>query len=127
KALRDSGLCDASGLIPADLMTLRTAAPNVFAVGDVALLKLADGRVHPKAGTFAEGQARAVAQEIAAKLGIKDAEPYNGRGSCYFDAGHGLATEGTIDLFAQGGPKAQMAKPSKEGLEAKKRFEAERL
>lgn len=127
QVVRDSGLCDASGLVPADVNTFHTSAPGVFAVGDVATLKLPDGRVHPKAGIFAEGQARAVAQEIVAKLGLKDAEPYAGRGICYFDVGHGEAAVGEIEVLAPGGPKAHVGKPSKEGLAAKLAFESERL
>jgi sulfide:quinone oxidoreductase len=127
KVVRDAGLCDASGLVPADLASFKTAAPGVFAVGDVALLKVPDGRVHPKAGVFAEGQARAVAQEIKAKLGLSDAEPYGGHGACFIDVGHGEAAPAEIHVLAEGGPKAKIGKATKEGLEAKKQFEAERL
>ncbi len=127
KAVRDAGLCDASGFVPVDLATMATAVEGVFAVGDVAALKLPDGRLHPKAGVFAEGQARAVASGLRAELDGTAAEPYTGRGACFVDVGHGQAAPAEMDLLGPGGPKAMIGSPSKEGLDAKRAFEAERL
>jgi sulfide:quinone oxidoreductase len=127
QVVRDAGLTDATGLVPVDLRTMQTPLPGVFAVGDVAALKLPDGRMHPKAGSFAEGQASAVAGAIAAQLEGGVPLPYAGVGTCYFDAGRGEAAPGEIEVLAEGGPRARMGAPSKEGLAAKLAFEAERL
>jgi len=127
KVVRDAGLCDGSGFVPVDLATLRTATPGVFAVGDVASLKLPDGRPHPKAGVFAEAQAAAVAQTIRSEVEGGGAGAYPARGACFVDVGRGQAAPAEMDLLAQGGPLAQIGAPSKEGLDAKAAFEAERL
>lgn len=127
KVVRDSGLCDESGFVPADLRTLRTQTSGVFAVGDVASLKLPDGRPHPKAGAFAEAQAAAVAQTIRAMVEGTEPGTYSGRAACFIDMGRGEAAAAEMDLLAEGGPKFQMGSPSKAGLAGKAAFEAERL
>jgi sulfide:quinone oxidoreductase len=127
KVVREAGLCDASGFVPVDLKTLRTATPGIFAVGDVASLKLPEGRPHPKAGVFAEAQAAAVAETIRSEVEGGGPGVYGARGACFFDVGHGQAAAADLDLLAEGGPRAHMGAPSKEGLEAKAAFEAERL
>jgi hypothetical protein len=43
------------------------------------------------------------------------------------EVGRDEAARADIDLLAEGGPRAQMEAPSKEGLDAKRAFEAERL
>jgi sulfide:quinone oxidoreductase len=127
EVVRASGLCDASGLVPVDLRTFQTSVKDVYAVGDVASIKLPDGRPHPKAGVFAEGQASAVAGAISARLEGGVALPYAGVGTCFLDVGHGEAAPAEINLLGEGGPKGKMGAPSKEGLAGKVAFEAERL
>ena len=53
---------DRGRLHPVDSATLRTRFPGVYAVGDVATAGV------PKAGVFAEGAARVVAQQLIAEL-----------------------------------------------------------
>ncbi len=50
------------GYVPVDTATLETRFPGVYAVGDVATAGV------PKAGVFAEGAARIVAQALIAKF-----------------------------------------------------------
>ena len=50
------------GWIPVDPLMLETRFPGVYAVGDVTSVGT------PKAGVFAEGQAKVVAERIAAQL-----------------------------------------------------------
>ena len=56
-----SGMTE-DGYIPVDPATLKTSYPGVYALGDVATAGV------PKAGVFAEGAARVVAQSIIAEL-----------------------------------------------------------
>ena len=56
-----SGMTE-DGYIPVDSATLETRFPGVYAVGDVATAGV------PKAGVFAEGAARIVAQTLIAEL-----------------------------------------------------------
>ncbi|MGI0150231.1 MAG: NAD(P)/FAD-dependent oxidoreductase [Thermoplasmata archaeon] len=127
KAVVNSGLTDSSGFVPVTLGTFETSEPDVYALGDVAAVKLSDGRPHPKAGVFAEAQALVVAGEITAKLGGGSPEPYTGRGICYVDSGRDEAAPAEIHVLAPGGPHASIEDPSARGLEEKRRFEAERL
>jgi len=127
KVVRDAGLADASGFVPVDLGAFRTAHDGVLVVGDTASLKLPNGNPHPKAGVFAEAQARAVASALRAEIAGGTAVPYDGKGVCFVDAGNELAAAAEADLLGPGGPRIVLRPPSSEGLEGKRRFERERF
>lgn len=128
RTVRESGLADASGFVPAELGTFKTAIENTYAVGDVASIKLPDGKPHPKAGIFAETQAMAVARRIAAEItGSGETWQYTGKGACYVDTGREEAAPAEADLLATDKPKVVLSPPSAKGLEGKKEFERERL
>ena len=92
-----SGMAE-DGYIPVDSRTLQTRFPSVYAVGDVATVGV------PKAGVFAEGAARIVAESlIATARGGEQPEGYNGRGSCYIEFGAGRV--GRVDVDFLSGPK----------------------
>ena len=57
-----------AGWIPVDRRTLKTSHDNVYAIGDVAAVSLANGKPLPKAGVFAEGEGRTVARRIADEI-----------------------------------------------------------
>jgi sulfide:quinone oxidoreductase len=96
--------------------TMETGHPGVYAVGDVASMKV------PKAGTFAEGQARVVAASIlAAVRGGPPAEPYVGRGSCYIEFGHGRVSRVDVE-FGDGGSTGTFNEPSALLAEDKRSF-----
>jgi sulfide:quinone oxidoreductase len=76
-----SGMAE-GGWIPVDPDNLKTKFPNVYAVGDVTSVGT------PKAGVFAEGAARVVAESLIAEvLGKEQPAAYSGRGSCYIEFG----------------------------------------
>lgn len=127
KVARDSGLTDASGFIPVELASFATAIRNIYAVGDVASIKLPNGNPHPKAGVFAEAQAQTVARNIKAEILGLQKEEYAGVGICYIDTGEEKAAPVEISLLGHDGPKAVLSEPSPEGLKGKRTFEAERL
>lgn len=127
RVLREAGLTDASGFVPAHLGTFETAVPNVYAVGDSAGLKLPSGSPHPKAGVLAEAQGFAVAQVITSRLHAGPAVEYRGQGICFIDDGQGRAAAMEIELMAPGGPRASIKAPTKADLDAKATFERERL
>ncbi len=92
-----SGMTE-DGYIPVDSYTLRSQFPGVYAFGDVATVGV------PKAGVFAEGAARIVAQALIADLGDADTPgPYKGQGSCYIEFGHGRV--GRVDIDFLSGPE----------------------
>jgi sulfide:quinone oxidoreductase len=62
---------------------------------------------------FAETAARAVADDIAAKLhGSGGIDPYDGRGSCYIEFGGGMVGKVDADFLSGPSPKAPFLGPS---------------
>jgi sulfide:quinone oxidoreductase len=110
RAVRDSGLVNAAGWVPADPHTLElTDTPKqnrIFAIGDVTSVPL-PGRflpdmplVMPKAGIFAERQGLVVASRIASHiLGREPGEVFDGKGFCYIEVGGGKALRGDGSFF----------------------------
>jgi sulfide:quinone oxidoreductase len=91
-----SGMTE-DGYVPVDPATLETRFPGVYAVGDVATAGV------PKAGVFAEGAARIVAQTLIARLrGGERPDPHRGRGTCYIEFGRGRV--GSVDIDFLSGP-----------------------
>ncbi|MFQ5557268.1 MAG: NAD(P)/FAD-dependent oxidoreductase [Acidimicrobiales bacterium] len=103
--VRDSGLAGESGFIPVDRSTLATSAEGVFAIGDATTIPIAGGKVLPKAGVFAHGEAEVVADRIAADLGgaAPDAT-FDGTGSCFVELGNGHAAYATGEFYPDDGP-----------------------
>jgi sulfide:quinone oxidoreductase len=92
-----SGMTE-EGWIPVNPLTLETRYPGVYAVGDVTSVGT------PKAGVFAEGAARVVAEEIIAFI-ERGEQPatYDGRGFCYIEFGGGRV--GSVEVqFLPGQP-----------------------
>jgi sulfide:quinone oxidoreductase len=83
------------GYIPVTSQTLESRFPGVYAVGDVATIGV------PKAGVFAEGAARVVAESLIASLrGGEQPGAYTGRGSCYIEFGGGQVGRVDIDFLS---------------------------
>ncbi|HEX3511151.1 MAG TPA: FAD/NAD(P)-binding oxidoreductase [Solirubrobacteraceae bacterium] len=111
-----SGMTE-EGYIPVEPATLRTRWPGVYAVGDVATAGV------PKAGVFAEGAARVVAQALLAELRDgEEPERHLGRGTCYIEFGHGRI--GSVDIDFLSGPtrSGTFNPPSAELVAQKERF-----
>lgn len=112
--LRDAGLLDASGWVPVDRESLATGHPGVYAIGDATTVTLPGGRVLPKAGVFAHGQAETVAANIAADVrGRKRPERFDGYGACFLEVGNGRAAFGSGEFFAEPQPRARLRPPAR--------------
>jgi sulfide:quinone oxidoreductase len=112
-AVRDGGLVDASGWVPVDQTTLETRHPGVFAIGDVTAIRLANGMFLPKAGVFADEQARVVSANIATEItGEGTPTQYTGRGFCYIDVGDGMAAYGSGNFYGIPAPSVTLEPPS---------------
>jgi sulfide:quinone oxidoreductase len=61
--LKDAGLTDSTGWVDVDDQTLESSFKNVFAIGDVASLNVNKDNI-PRAGVFAQMQAKVVAHNI---------------------------------------------------------------
>ena len=108
-AVRESGLTNQSGWIPADPKTLRfagvSASNRVYVIGDNSVVSL-PGRfkpdsslVMPKAGTIADSEARVAAARIAGEINGRASEAeFDGRGFCYIETGdrHAVRGEGAF-------------------------------
>jgi sulfide:quinone oxidoreductase len=107
--------------IPVNPRTLQTRYPGVYAVGDVAAVGV------PKAGVFAEGAARVVAQSLIAQIerGEQPGE-YDGLGSCYIEFGGGRVGRVDVDFLSGPKPTGTFHEPSEELVAQKQEFGASR-
>ena len=116
-----SGLC-VDGWIPVNPVTLETAYPGVYAVGDVTSVGT------PKAGVFAEGQATVVADEIIAKCRDETPPPgYDGRGICYLEFGDNQVARVDVTFVSGQVPTGTFDAPSVALKADKDRFGASRV
>jgi sulfide:quinone oxidoreductase len=116
----ESGMTE-DGYVPVSSQTLQTRYPNVFAVGDVTTAGV------PKAGVFAEGAARVVGKIlIATARGGEHPPPYDGRGSCYIEFGHGDVARVDIDFLSGPEKIGTFRAPSAALVAEKKGFGASR-
>jgi sulfide:quinone oxidoreductase len=124
----ECGLTDASGWIPVDPMTLQTRYPGVFAIGDVTAVRLSNGMFLPKAGVFADAQARVVTQIIASEIEGGAGNPlYDGKGFCYIEVGEGRAAYGGGSFYGLSGPSVSLEPPSERFLREKQDLERNAL
>jgi sulfide:quinone oxidoreductase len=115
-----SGMTE-DGYIPVDFATLQTRFAGVYAVGDVATAGV------PKAGVFAEGAARIVAQAVIATLhGGEPPDRHLGQGTCYIEFGDGRV--GSVDIDFLSGPSrtGTFNEPSAALVAAKEHFGSSR-
>lgn len=125
--VRQAGLADDTGWIPAEPKTLKTRFPSVWAIGDVAAVKLPNGKLLPKAGTLAAGEGRVVASQIAAEAGGgAEVRPFDGRGVCFIETGDGGAIPAQGHFFEEP-PRFDLQPPSLQGLREKEGFERNHL
>src|SRR3954447_481117 len=86
----DAGLT-VDGWIPVDPATMQTRFADVYAVGDVTSAGT------PKAGVFAEGQAKTVAANLIDRLEHRSGDAtYDGHGTCYVEFGDNAV--GRVDV-----------------------------
>jgi sulfide:quinone oxidoreductase len=117
----ESGMC-VDGWIPVNPLTLETAYPDVYAVGDVTSVGT------PKAGVFSERQAAVVADELIARYGQSGAAPtYDGKGICYIEFGHGRVARVEVTFRTGERPSGQFDEPSSLLLADKAEFGTSRI
>ena len=119
KVVRESGLVDASGWVPVDPKKMQTKYDNVYAIGDVAVVKLQSGVMLTKAATFAFGQAEIVANNIASSILGTETRSWDGFGECFIETGSGKAAYGSGSFYSSPKPVINMQMPSKELRERK--------
>jgi sulfide:quinone oxidoreductase len=131
--LSTSGLVEKEGTwIPVDKFTLKTKFSDVFAIGDVKEIKINDAVSVPKAGIFAEGQARSVASQIINKINTiteesKNIIKFDGKGFCFMDTGNGKAGFIDTNFYNSNGPITILKEPSIQYYKQKLNFENQRI
>jgi sulfide:quinone oxidoreductase len=124
KVVRDAGLTGESGWVPVDRHTLMTKHSRVYALGDVVSIPLAMGKPLPKAGVFAQGEARVVAKNIAHAITGKGKEAsFGGDGECFIETGARKAGFGKGNFYAEPVPRMKLHPPGLRWHVAKVLFE----
>jgi sulfide:quinone oxidoreductase len=109
------------GYVPVDSRTLETRFEGVYAVGDVATVGV------PKAGVFAEGQAKVVADSLVSRIRSGDgSDGYQGFGSCYIEFGAGRVGKVDVDFLSGPKPTGTFHEPSGALVAEKEHFGSSR-
>jgi len=125
--VKEAGLIDDSGWVPVDPRTLETSTENVYAIGDVNIIKLPDGKAIPKAGVFAENEGISVARAIASRLSGTEKSDFAGEGDCIFYAGQDEAIKADARFYQDAKNWIVMHGPSAEFVQEKDEFENARM
>lgn len=128
QVVRESGLIGQSGWVEIHPRTMQTSFENVYAIGDVTHVTLANKKPLPKAGLFAELMGETVAERIVSIfLGEEPTATFTGEGGCYLEVGKGKARMIKGNFLAEPEPIVTLTEASVEYFEEKKKFESERL
>ena len=114
EVVRSSPLLGVSGFVHVDPRTLQTDYDGVYAIGDVATIKLPNGKALPKAGVFAHAEAKVVARRIAD--GVEGKTPdavFDGHGSCWIELGDGRAGFAGGNFYAEPEPHVKIRRPGR--------------
>jgi sulfide:quinone oxidoreductase len=112
RAVKESKLADGTGWIPVDKKSLRTNYDDVYAVGDVTYIELANGKRLPMAGVFAHDQTEIVAHNIISE--IKDEgkrKECEGDGACFIETGFGKAAMAKGNFYTEPDPEVNVRWP----------------
>ncbi len=122
--VKEANLISETGWISVDKHNLKTAYPNVYAIGDVTSIKLPNGTFLPKAAVFALSQAEVVVNEIASDITrSKKAKSFNGKGYCYLQTEPKKSAAAIGNFYAEPNPQVRLQKPSLAGFKGKEKFE----
>jgi sulfide:quinone oxidoreductase len=127
--IKSSGLIkEGQNWIDVDKFSLKTKYENVFAIGDVTEIKVDQTAIIPKAGIFAEGQAKSVSYQIIDEITNQSHNiKFDGRGFCFMEIGNKKAGFLAADLYDVTGPITRLETPSEESYRKKLDFERSRI
>ena len=117
--------------INVDKFNLKTDYQNVFAIGDVNEIKVNENVAIPKAGVFAEAQAKVVSQQIVDDIkndkNKYSSSRFDGKGFCFMEVGNEKAGYIAVDFYHEDGPYTLLEPPSDESYKKKLDFERSKL
>lgn len=126
EVVRNSGLVEGDW-IAVDRTTMKTSFKNVFAIGDVTEIKVG-AMALPKAGIFAEEQAKVASRQIMDDISGKPAvATFAGQGYCFMEVGNMRAGYLEADFFNPSGPIIRLDAPSEQNFQKKQDFEKIRI
>ena len=126
EVVRNSGLVEGDW-IAVDRTTMKTSFKNVFAIGDVTEIKVG-AMALPKAGIFAEEQAKVASRQIMDDISGKPAvATFAGQGYCFMEVGNMRAGYLEADFFNPTGPIIRLDAPSEQNFQKKQDFEKIRI
>ncbi|MCL5947248.1 MAG: NAD(P)/FAD-dependent oxidoreductase [Chloroflexi bacterium] len=118
-----AGLAAADSWVTIDRERLETPFPNVFAIGDIVGIPLAQGKLLPKAGVFAEGEGEVVAQVLAQRWLGREGARFTGQGACFIEMGRGVAGFARGNFYAEPVPAVKVYSSGRHWHLAKIAFE----
>ncbi len=131
EVIRNSGLIiQGQNWINVDKFTLKTDYDNVFAIGDVTEIKVNENMAIPKAGIFAEAQAKVVSQQIINDIENNSNElssKFDGKGFCFMETGDKKAGYVVADFYNEKGPTAVLEPASEDSYKKKIDFERSKI
>jgi sulfide:quinone oxidoreductase len=126
EVVRSAGLVEGDW-VAVDRNTMKTKFRNVFAIGDVTEIKVGTLAL-PKAGIFAEEQAKVAARQIVDEVnGMPALATFAGKGYCFMDIGNKRAGYLEGDFFNPAGPLLRLEAPSEQNFQKKQDFERTRI
>jgi sulfide:quinone oxidoreductase len=124
--VKSAGLAEGDW-VAIDRHTMKTKFKNVFAIGDVTEIKVG-ALALPKAGIFAEEQAKVAARQIIDEISGRPAvATFAGQGYCFMDVGNRRAGYLEGDFFNPAGPSLRLEAPSEQNFQKKQDFERTRI
>jgi len=121
--VRDTSLIGPSGWVKVISQTLETAEKDVFAIGDVNAVPMANGKGVPKAGVFASAEGDTVGHNIAAAINDSAPVEFPGEGYCFIGFGGDTSASVIGNFLTEPKPEVRLTAPTARGLKSKERFE----
>lgn len=122
----DCVLAESSGWIKPDRSTFATGVERIYAVGDCTMVPTATAQL-PKAGVFAEAEAKIAAANLAAELHGGDSTSFDGHGFCYLELPEQQVAMVEGNFYAEPKPDVRLTPPGDGSYLAKQQWEQDRL
>lgn len=114
RVVKDALMLNEAGWVSVNRHTLETPFPGVYAIGDIVGIPLSMGKPLPKAGVFAEGQAKIVADNLVHRItNTGKYVEFEGYGECFVETGDGKAGFGSGNFYAEPEAEVKLKQPGR--------------